>query len=178
MQVGAADYIALAQQYHTVFITDIPIMSMRMIDKVCSSFLLIPKICRVKFSHMTQGNNFFIRKTTQTLITGNSSLNKWRPCVFYKGVLNVMMLTLTSMWNCVFFQARRFITLVDELYNHHCRLICSAAGPPDGLFLGTIDGPIIDLERLDNIDILGTNAVLLVKGQSKFKKPPSFEGIL
>ena len=36
IQVGAADYIALAQQYHTVFITDIPIMSMRMIDKVCS----------------------------------------------------------------------------------------------------------------------------------------------
>lgn len=34
MQVGAADYIALAQHYHTVFITDIPIMSMRMIDKV------------------------------------------------------------------------------------------------------------------------------------------------
>jgi hypothetical protein len=34
IQVGAADYIALAQHYHTVFITDIPIMSMRMIDKV------------------------------------------------------------------------------------------------------------------------------------------------
>ena len=47
-----------------------------------------------------------------------------------------------------FFQARRFMTLVDELYNHHYQLICSAAGPPDDLFLGTIDGPIIDLERL------------------------------
>ena len=46
MQVGAADYIALAQQYHTVFITDIPIMSMRMIDKVCSfiSLKLLDKI--------------------------------------------------------------------------------------------------------------------------------------
>ncbi|KAG0609370.1 hypothetical protein M758_8G179400 [Ceratodon purpureus] len=75
--VGAADYIALAQHYHTVFITDIPIMSMRMIDK-----------------------------------------------------------------------ARRFITLVDELYNHHCRLICTADGPPDDLFLGTMDGSIFDLESL------------------------------
>lgn len=34
MQVGAADYIALAQHYHTVFITDIPVLSMRTIDKV------------------------------------------------------------------------------------------------------------------------------------------------
>jgi predicted ATPase len=45
-------------------------------------------------------------------------------------------------------QARRFITLVDELYNHHCRLICTADGPPDDLFLGTMDGSIFDLERL------------------------------
>lgn len=45
-------------------------------------------------------------------------------------------------------QARRFITLVDELYNHHCRLICTADGPPDDLFLGTMDGAIFDLERL------------------------------
>lgn len=85
------------------------------------------------------------------------------------------MFTMTSMW-IFFFQARRFITLVDELYNHHCRLICSAAGPPDDLFLGTIDGPIIDLERLDNIDILGTNAVLLVKAECKLERPLAFEG--
>lgn len=31
-------------------------------------------------------------------------------------------------------QARRFILLVDELYEHHTRLICSAAGPPDAIF--------------------------------------------
>lgn len=45
-------------------------------------------------------------------------------------------------------KARRFITLVDELYNHRCRLICTADAPPDDLFLGTLDGPIIDLESL------------------------------
>jgi len=34
MQVGAADYIALAKNYHTVFISDIPLMSMENRDKV------------------------------------------------------------------------------------------------------------------------------------------------
>lgn len=33
-QVGAADYIAIARTYHTVFISDIPVMSMRIRDKV------------------------------------------------------------------------------------------------------------------------------------------------
>lgn len=56
------------------------------------------------------------------------------------------MLSLWS-WMLLVIQARRFITLVDELYNHRCRLICTADAPPDDLFLGTLDGPIIDLER-------------------------------
>ncbi|XP_010670641.2 uncharacterized protein LOC104887655 isoform X1 [Beta vulgaris subsp. vulgaris] len=73
--VGAADYIAIANNYHTVFISDIPAMSMRIRDK-----------------------------------------------------------------------ARRFITLVDELYNHHCRLFCSAACSVDDLFQGTEEGPLFDLE--------------------------------
>ncbi|KAH7524667.1 hypothetical protein FEM48_Zijuj06G0144000 [Ziziphus jujuba var. spinosa] len=64
--VGAADYIAAAENYHTVFISGIPMMSMRIRDK-----------------------------------------------------------------------ARRFITLIDELYNHHCRLFCSAASSIDELFQGT-----------------------------------------
>ena len=34
VQVGAADYIAVARNYHTVFISDIPEMSMRIRDKV------------------------------------------------------------------------------------------------------------------------------------------------
>ncbi|KAM6564010.1 hypothetical protein CsatB_024008 [Cannabis sativa] len=73
--VGAADYIAVAENYHTVFISNIPAMSMRIRDK-----------------------------------------------------------------------ARRFITLIDELYNHHCGLVCSAAASIDELFQGTEEGTLFDLE--------------------------------
>ncbi|KGN60246.2 AFG1-like ATPase isoform X1 [Cucumis sativus] len=73
--VGAADYIALAKNYHTVFISNIPIMSMRIRDK-----------------------------------------------------------------------ARRFITLIDELYNHHCCLFCLAATSIEDLFQGTEEGALFDLE--------------------------------
>ncbi|KAG5540924.1 hypothetical protein RHGRI_020977 [Rhododendron griersonianum] len=75
--VGAADYIAIAKNFHTVFISDIPMMSMRIRDK-----------------------------------------------------------------------ARRFITLVDELYNYHCSLFCTAAASIDDLFQGTEEGKLFDLERL------------------------------
>ena len=44
-------------------------------------------------------------------------------------------------------QARRFITLIDELYNHHCCLFCSAASSIDDLFQGTEEGTLFDLER-------------------------------
>lgn len=33
-QLGAADYVSIAQNYHTVFVTDIPVMSMRNSDQV------------------------------------------------------------------------------------------------------------------------------------------------
>ncbi|KAJ4953831.1 hypothetical protein NE237_030663 [Protea cynaroides] len=73
--VGAADYIAIAKNYHTVFISDIPVMSMRIRDK-----------------------------------------------------------------------ARRFITLIDELYNHHCCLFCIADSSIDDLFQGTDEGTLFDME--------------------------------
>ncbi|THG14579.1 hypothetical protein TEA_004985 [Camellia sinensis var. sinensis] len=44
-------------------------------------------------------------------------------------------------------EARRFITLIDELYNHHCSLFCSAAASIDDLFQGTEEGTLFDLER-------------------------------
>lgn len=43
-------------------------------------------------------------------------------------------------------KARRFITLIDELYNHHCSLYCAAAASVDDLFQGTEEGPLFDLE--------------------------------
>ncbi|XP_004498664.1 uncharacterized protein [Cicer arietinum] len=73
--LGAADYIAVAENYHTVFISDIPVMSMRIRDK-----------------------------------------------------------------------ARRFITLIDELYNHHSCLCCLASSSIDELFQGTEEGTLFDLE--------------------------------
>ncbi|KAK7293789.1 hypothetical protein RJT34_16663 [Clitoria ternatea] len=73
--LGAADYIAIAENFHTVFVANIPVMSMRIRD-----------------------------------------------------------------------QARRFITLIDELYNHHCFLCCLASSSIDELFQGTEDGTLFDLE--------------------------------
>ncbi|KAK9864901.1 hypothetical protein WJX84_010909 [Apatococcus fuscideae] len=77
--LGAADYIALAQAFHTVFVVDIPAMSLQLRDK-----------------------------------------------------------------------ARRFITLIDELYNARTRLVCTAACPQDELFSlsGAGEEPIVDLEQL------------------------------
>ena len=46
-------------------------------------------------------------------------------------------------------QARRFITLLDELYNCRTRLVCSAEVAPDDLFSMTPEEqPLLDLESL------------------------------
>lgn len=58
-----------------------------------------------------------------------------------------MVFSFNGFFSFSSFQARRFITLIDELYNHHCRLVCSAASSIDDLFQGTEDGTLFDLER-------------------------------
>eukprot|EP00850_Spirogloea_muscicola_P020590 SM000220S07069 [mRNA] locus=s220:179007:183750:- [translate_table: standard] len=75
--VGVADYIAIARAFQTVFVTDVPILSMKNRD-----------------------------------------------------------------------QARRFIALVDELYNHRCMLVCTADASPDELFCGAEEGPLVNFESL------------------------------
>lgn len=77
--LGPSDYIALASRFKTVFITDVPAMSMRVRDK-----------------------------------------------------------------------ARRFITLIDEIYNQRGRVVCTAAVELDELFTGkeVNEEPLIDLEGL------------------------------
>jgi predicted ATPase len=71
--LGASDYIALAQQFHTLFLTDIPMLSLQERD-----------------------------------------------------------------------QARRFITLIDQLYNHRAKLVASAAVPLEALFSGTSTNGVPD----------------------------------
>lgn len=76
--LGAADYQALARRFHTIFLTDVPALSLATRD-----------------------------------------------------------------------QARRFIVLLDELYNAHTKLVCTAAVEPDQLFSGAeSDEPLVDFEGL------------------------------
>ncbi|XP_047071285.1 AFG1-like ATPase [Lolium rigidum] len=106
--VGAADYIAVAKNYHTVFITDLPAMSMKIRDK-----------------------------------------------------------------------ARRFITLIDELYNHHCRLICLAISSIDDLFQGTEEGPLFDLESFQfETEAEGTKLRRDVFAEGKVGVGPSAKGLV
>ena len=48
--------------------------------------------------------------------------------------------------------ARRFILLLDELYNARTRFFCTAACPPGDLFAGTSDDqPVVDLDQLEQL---------------------------
>ncbi|XP_024313836.1 AFG1-like ATPase isoform X2 [Brachypodium distachyon] len=106
--VGAADYIAIARNYHTIFISDIPAMSMKIRDK-----------------------------------------------------------------------ARRFITLIDEMYNHHCRLICLAVSSIDDLFQGTEEGPLFDLESFQfETEAEGTKLRRDVSAEGNVGVGPSTTGLV
>ena len=85
--LGAIDYISLAQQFHTIFVTDVPQLSLRSRD-----------------------------------------------------------------------QARRFITLVDQLYNHRTQLVASAAVPLTNLFEGAAGGEVLaelEAQRLEGLEFEG-----------------------
>lgn len=59
------------------------------------------------------------------------------------------MSTYLPAWLQTRDQARRLITLVDELYLHNVRLVCTAEVPPEGLFVAaTSDSSGVDLEQL------------------------------
>lgn len=49
------------------------------------------------------------------------------------------LFTLTKLCGLL---ARRFITFMDELYNHYCCLICIAASSINDLFLGADEGTL------------------------------------
>ncbi|KAK3145459.1 hypothetical protein QOZ80_3BG0253100 [Eleusine coracana subsp. coracana] len=106
--VGAADYIAIARNYHTIFISDVPAMSMKIRDK-----------------------------------------------------------------------ARRFITLIDELYNYHCRLVCLASSSIDDLFQGTEEGPLFDLESFQfETESEGTKLRRDVLAEGKVGSAPSTSNLV
>ncbi|CAL4937134.1 unnamed protein product [Urochloa decumbens] len=75
--------------------------------------------------------------------------------------------------------ARRFITLIDELYNHHCRLVCLAASPIDDLFQGTEEGPLFDLESFQfETDAEGTKLRRDVLAEGNVGLRPSTSGLV
>jgi len=82
--LGAADYIALAQQFHTIFVTGVPQLSVRSRD-----------------------------------------------------------------------QARRFITLVDQLYNHRTQLVATVEVPLDNLFKGFSEGGDEFVDTLEGLEFEG-----------------------
>lgn len=65
-------------------------------------------------------------------------------------------------------QARRFIVLVDELYNARRRLVCTAAAEPDALFAGEGEA-IIDLEGLQfETAVEGVYELLVVQEKTTY----------
>ncbi|KAG2544449.1 AFG1-like ATPase isoform X2 [Panicum virgatum] len=75
--------------------------------------------------------------------------------------------------------ARRFITLIDELYNHHCRLVCLASSSIDDLFQGTEEGPLFDLESFQfETEAEGTKLRRDVLAEGNVGLRPSTSGLV
>lgn len=76
-------------------------------------------------------------------------------------------------------KARRFITLIDELYNHHCCLYCLAAASIDDLFQGTEEGTLFDMESFQfETDIEGGKLRRDVLAAGSVGKGPAPSGIV
>merc|ERR1719265_761174 len=54
--------------------------------------------------------------------------------------------------------ARRFITLIDQLYTHNVRIVCSAAVEPDKLFSGVSQVPDSALQLAEQLQYEGAVA--------------------
>jgi protein AFG1 len=81
-------------------------------------------------------------------------------------------------------EARRFIILIDELYEHRCKFACSARAAPDSLFAGP---PAVSAERrayidkavresADNFELLFTGeeeAFMFARAQSRLQEMQS-----
>ena len=117
--MGAADYQAIAQRFDTLFLTDVPALSLQ-VRRFSPAIIL----------HLPSESDPGLWCARSCLNLRGKSIAR-APCSQTRD------------------QARRLITLIDELYLHNVRLICTAEVAPEGLFAAaTTDAPGIDLEQL------------------------------
>lgn len=102
---GAADFLGIARSFHTIVIHNIPFLSMERLPEVTSSLPSHPPLSS--------------------------------PCLQLSHLSNKVTPRRESDFDlrprCVW-QVRRLITLIDVLYDHKVKLLCSAAAEPFALF--------------------------------------------
>lgn len=125
--LGTADYVALSQTFHTVFLEGVPPLSMQ-----------------ARGSRPRGGGGGSV--SFQPSCWAGTARQAQRAHACRAPLHPAPLCSCTQVRD----QARRFISLVDELYNHRTRLVCTAAAPPDQLFSGAgAEGEgILDLEGL------------------------------